>query len=142
MRHGASGRRGPRSRSLLRPGHWNVRVRVERFLEAAILLLLYERPAHGYELIEQLPLLMPGERIDMGNLYRILRALEEEGIVASEWREDLPGPTKRVYELTDTGRRLLDTWARAFRKAQLHIGAFVERYEQREEVNDASSPSG
>ena len=141
MRHGAARPRGPRSRWLLRPGHWDVRVRVERFLEAAILLLLHERPAHGYELLEQLPRLMPGERVDMGNLYRILRALEEDGIVASEWREDLPGPTKRVYELTDTGRRLLDTWARAFRKAQLHIGAFVERYEHGEEVKDAPSAS-
>jgi PadR family transcriptional regulator PadR len=133
--------RGPRSRSLLSPGHWDVRVRVERFLEPALLLLLHERPAHGYELLEQLPELMPEERVDMGNLYRILRALEEDGIVASEWREDLSGPTKRVYELTDAGRRLLEQWARAFRKTQRHMGAFVERYEQGEEVNHAPSPS-
>jgi PadR family transcriptional regulator PadR len=137
MRH-AGRPRGPRSRWLVRPGHWDVRARVERFLEPAILLLLHERPAHGYELLEQLPTLMPEERVDMGNLYRILRALEEEGIVASEWREDLPGPTKRTYQLTDAGRRLLDQWARAFRKAQRHMGQFVERYEQGEEVNDAS----
>jgi len=29
--------------------------RVERFAEPAVLLLLRERPAHGYELLEQLP---------------------------------------------------------------------------------------
>ena len=36
-----------------------------------------------------LPQLMPGERIDMGNLYRILRSLEREGLVSSTW-DDAP----------------------------------------------------
>ena len=49
---------------------------------AALLLLLRERPAHGYELLEQLPELT-GERVDMGNLYRFLRLLESDGIVDS-----------------------------------------------------------
>ena len=35
---------------------------------------------------------MPGERIDMGNLYRILRSLEREGLVDSTWDDDAPGP--------------------------------------------------
>src|SRR5437870_430394 len=81
-------------------GRWAVRARVERFGEPALLQLLRERPAHGYELLDELPALTGEERVDMGNLYRILRALEEEGIVRSEWRDDLPGPSKRTYELT------------------------------------------
>ena len=40
------------------------------------------------------------ERVDVGNLYRVLRALEEQGLVTSEWDETLPGPAKRTYELT------------------------------------------
>ncbi len=31
-------------------------------------------------------------RVDLGNLYRLLRSLEEEGVVASEWDEASPGP--------------------------------------------------
>ena len=67
---------------------------------------------HGYELIERVPE-VAGEdvRVDVGNLYRILRALEEEGIVTSEWSAELPGPAKRTYQLTDAGNRLLDRWA-------------------------------
>jgi poly-beta-hydroxybutyrate-responsive repressor len=102
---------------------------VERFLEPAVLLLLRERPLHGYELLEQLPALVGEQRIDVGNLYRFLRALEEEGIVASEWRDDLPGPTKRTYELTDAGRLLLDDWTGALRAARERIDAFLERYD-------------
>ena len=114
---------------MLRPGHWHVRARVERFVEPALLLLLLERPLHGYELIERLPELGVEGRIDVGNLYRLLRALEAEGLVRSEWSADLPGPPKRTYELTDEGRRLLDRWAEALRDAQRVIAGFLERYE-------------
>jgi PadR family transcriptional regulator PadR len=123
--------RGPRSRRMTPPGEWAVRARVERFIEPALLLLLRERPTHGYDLLDQLRPLVHEERIDMGNLYRILRALEEEGIVRSEWHDDLPGPTKRTYELTDSGRALLDRWADALRRTQDVIGDFLTRYEER-----------
>jgi PadR family transcriptional regulator, regulatory protein PadR len=127
MRRGRSFR-GPRTRRRDGEG-WRVRARVERFGEPALLLLLREAPAHGYELLERLPELLPDERIDMGNLYRVLRALEEQGVVRSEWDADAPGPAKRVYELTDEGRELLDGWAGALRTAQEHVSAFLARYE-------------
>jgi PadR family transcriptional regulator, regulatory protein PadR len=127
---GRHGHRGARSRAFVRPGHWAVRARVERFVEPSLLLLLRERPMHGYELIERLPEVAGAEtRVDVGNLYRVLRALEDEGIVASEWRADLPGPAKRTYELTADGRRLLDRWAEALHGAQDTISRFLERYE-------------
>jgi PadR family transcriptional regulator, regulatory protein PadR len=115
---------------MVRPGHWGVRARVERFSEPALLLLLRERPAHGYELLEALPALTGEARVDMGNLYRVLRALEEDGIVRSEWRDDAPGPSKRIYELTDEGRRLLGGWAEALRTNQELISSFLDRYEK------------
>jgi PadR family transcriptional regulator, regulatory protein PadR len=88
---------------------------------------------HGYELIERLPEVAgPETRVDVGNLYRLLRALEDEGVVTSEWSADLPGPAKRTYELTDEGRELLDRWAESLRDAQGVISGFLERYEQGE----------
>ncbi len=119
-----------RSRRLVRPGHWDVTARVERFAEPALLLLLRERPVHGYELLERLPELGVEGRVDIGNLYRLLRALEDEGLVTSEWNADLPGPAKRTYELTAQGRRLLDRWAEALRRAQDTIRSFLDRYEE------------
>ena len=125
-------RRHPRARSrrLIRPGHWDVRARVERFVEPSLLLLLRERPLHGYELLERLPELGLEGRVDIGNLYRLLRSLEDEGLVSSEWNAELPGPAKRTYELTAQGRRLLDRWAEALRRAQDTIGNFLDRYEE------------
>jgi len=122
--------RGARCRRRVGPGRWKVRARLERFSEPAVLLLLRDAPAHGYELLEQLPELMPAERIDMGNLYRILRSLESEGLVSSTWDDLSPGPTKRIYAITDSGRTVLDQWVGAFSKARQQIEAFVRRYEQ------------
>ena len=72
----------------------------------------------------------------MGNLYRALRRLEEEGLVRSEWDADAPGPARRVYELTDAGRELLAQWVDALARARDRIDRFLTRH--REEVNDAA----
>jgi PadR family transcriptional regulator, regulatory protein PadR len=121
--------RAARCRKRSRGAGWRVRARIERFSEPALLLLLREQRAHGYELLEQLTELT-GERPDMGNLYRVLRALEEDGLVSSEWNADLPGPAKRTYELTDAGRAVLDDWAAALGAARAAIEGFLRRHEK------------
>jgi poly-beta-hydroxybutyrate-responsive repressor len=122
--------RGARGRRRLGPGRWQVRARLERFTEPAVLLVLRESPGHGYELLEQLQTLMPGERIDMGNLYRILRSLERDGLVASTWDEQAPGPAKRIYVITASGERVLTQWVDAFTKIERQIEQFRKRYQE------------
>ena len=58
---------------------------MERLIEPAVLLLLRERPRHGYDLLEDIPdLVGEGADVDLGNLYRLLRGLEAEGVVSSQ----------------------------------------------------------
>ena len=124
-------RHRPRGRSHLHGGGWHVHARVERFVEPSLLLLLRGRQMHGYELIDRIGALAGEDaRVDVGNLYRLLRALEDEGVVRSEWSAELPGPAKRTYELTDAGRALLDRWAEALRDVQGVIAGFLTRYEE------------
>ncbi len=104
--------------------------RIERFQVAALLLLLRERPAHGYDLLERLPSVLGDERIDVGNLYRVLRSLEEQGLVSSEWDESVPGPAKRTYELTPAGREALERWAAALAETRTRIDRFLQRHEE------------
>ncbi|HET9675049.1 MAG TPA: helix-turn-helix transcriptional regulator [Gaiellaceae bacterium] len=102
-----------------------------RFLEPGLLALLRERPTHGYELIAELPTLVGTERVDVGNVYRALRGMEERGLVSSEWLDDLPGPAKRTYEITAEGRRALERWAQWLRDARDRIDQLIERIEGR-----------
>jgi PadR family transcriptional regulator len=125
-----TGRYGPRTR-FHHGGRWHVRGRIERFVEPALLLLLSERPAHGYELVEPAFELIPCERVDMGNLYRVLRALEDDGLVRSEWDAAEPGPAKRRYELTPQGRELLRAWVKALQQTQAVVSTFLDRYGRR-----------
>ena len=116
-----------RGRRQIAPGEYAVRARVERFGEAALLLLLSERPTHGYELLDALPGLTGEERVDVGNLYRVLRGLEEERLVRSEWSGDLPGPAKRTYWLTDDGRAALTAWLEGLGALRTELDAFLDR---------------
>lgn len=125
VRHG---RRRLRARNRYRneQGEWEVRARVERFGEPALLLLLASRPTHGYELLETLPELSGEDRVDVGNLYRTLRAFEDEGLVASEWSADLPGPTKRTYTLTKEGYDVLASWLEAVERLRDGLTDFLD----------------
>jgi poly-beta-hydroxybutyrate-responsive repressor len=110
-------------------GQWQVRARIERFVEPALLLLLSEGPLHGYDLLERVTELTGESRgLDLGNLYRVLRAMEADGLVSSEWHAELQGPAKRVYELTDDGREVLARWADALASARSEIDAFLASY--------------
>jgi poly-beta-hydroxybutyrate-responsive repressor len=125
------GHRGPITRCRWWSGEgWEVLARVERFVEPALLLLLRDGETHGYDLADSLAGLVGDERVDLGNLYRLLRSLEEEGLVTSRWRHDLPGRSKRTYELTDEGRRVLAAWADALDRAKTTIAAFQRRYQK------------
>ncbi|NTX08100.1 PadR family transcriptional regulator [Myxococcus sp. CA051A] len=68
-------------------------------------------PRYGYELRQALA--DKGMPIEEGTLYPLLRRLETQGVLQSEWRiED--GPPRRYYALNADGRKLLkkltDAW--------------------------------
>jgi DNA-binding PadR family transcriptional regulator len=131
-RHGR--RRARRTRWADEAGTWKVLARVERFVEPALLLVLREGSTHGYDLADTIEELTPGERVDLGNLYRLLRALEEEGVVTSEWRDDLPGRSKRSYQLTPRGEDLLEAWVEALADLTESLSAFRQRHDQGIEI--------
>lgn len=98
------------------------------FLRPCLLLLLAEMPSHGYDLLVRLAQLgLPAA--DPGGLYRMLRALERDGLVTSRWETSEAGPARRTYELTDEGREWLHAWAGALAEGRRIVGAFLDRYD-------------
>ncbi len=73
-----------------------------------VLLLLAERPSHGYGITEGLKAAGFPDSIG-GRVYRQLRYLEDVQVVHSYWEpSQLRGPARRIYELTPTGREALN----------------------------------
>jgi len=81
-------------------------------LETSILALLAESTSHGYDLVEQIDALAADlVCIDPGSMYRLLRGLEEQGLVSSSWQTPEAGPSRRVYVITEQGLEALDMMA-------------------------------
>lgn len=99
------------------------------FLRPALLLLLAEGTAHGYELLERVGELGL-DRMDTGGLYRCLRALDEDGLVRSRWEPSAAGPARRRYELTAEGRARLDGSAASIAELSRLLTAYGRRYER------------
>lgn len=69
-------------------------------------------PRYGYELRQALA--DKGMPIEEGTLYPLLRRLEGQGVLASEWRIQ-EGPPRRYYALNAEGTALLERLATAWR---------------------------
>ncbi|GAA1642630.1 PadR family transcriptional regulator [Actinoplanes couchii] len=67
---------------------------------------------YGYELRQSL--IAVGMPIEEGTLYPLLRRLESQGVLTSEWRAAEQGPSRRYYVLSAAGvdllGRLTGTW--------------------------------
>jgi DNA-binding PadR family transcriptional regulator len=73
-------------------------------LEVAILYSLADSDTHGYDLFARIEALAGGlVCVDSGTMYRMLRAMEQDGLVTSSWQAAEVGPNRRVYVLTDQG---------------------------------------
>jgi DNA-binding PadR family transcriptional regulator len=73
-------------------------------MKYVILKLLKDKPRHGYEVMKELEDQMRGcYSPSPGTVYPTLQWLEDEGLVTSK---DVEG--KKVYEITDAGRKFLD----------------------------------
>ena len=98
------------------------------YLRASLLLLIGEAPAHGYDLLDQIAQL--GLRsVDPGGLYRTLRVMEDDGLVASHWEHSSAGPARRTYGLTAEGVEWLHAWAGALRESHRYLSAYLARYD-------------
>jgi PadR family transcriptional regulator PadR len=105
--------------------------RIRRFVEPALLLLLHSDAGHGYNLVERLRELgLEHYPVDSSMAYRILRQLEEAGMVTSTWETDATGgPPRRVYRLTAEGDDYLAAWVADLRETERLLRHFLDAYD-------------
>jgi PadR family transcriptional regulator, regulatory protein PadR len=80
-------------------------------LDLLILKILHRRPnLHGYAIMTAIhEISRDGLRVEEGSLYPALHRLEESGYLRAEWTTKPTGRRARIYELTATGKRQLQS---------------------------------
>ncbi len=82
-------------------------------LALAVLVCLYERPMHPYEVAQTLRSRAKHEsvRLNYGSLYAVVDSLENRGLIrARDTIREGRRPERTVYEITDAGARELTDW--------------------------------
>jgi DNA-binding PadR family transcriptional regulator len=82
-------------------------------LALAVLVCLFERPMHPYEVAQTLRSRAKHEsvRLNYGSLYAVVDSLESRGLIrAGETIRDGRRPERTIYEVTDAGARELTDW--------------------------------
>jgi len=82
----------------------NVILELRRGVVVLAVLSQLHQEQYGYSLINNLK--AKGLEVDQGTLYPLLRRLEGQGLLQSDWRIEADRP-RRYYILSDEGRALL-----------------------------------
>jgi|WetSurMetagenome_2_1015567.scaffolds.fasta_scaffold16885_3 DNA-binding PadR family transcriptional regulator len=98
-----------------------------RLLRPAILAALSQSPAHGYVLVQRMTELdlFSGGPPDPSGVYRTLKDMEREGLVASAWEAGDVGPAKRRFELTLDGAACLARWTTTLQRYRSQIDGLL-----------------
>jgi DNA-binding PadR family transcriptional regulator len=105
------------------------------------MMILSEGALHGYALVDRLKdsPLMGGVKPDGTGVYRLLATLESQGLVTHCLEDSDLGPSKRVFDLTDAGRKCLTTWICTLEKYRDGIDQLIQLM-RATSVNEGTSP--
>ncbi|HNY76986.1 MAG: PadR family transcriptional regulator [Sedimentisphaerales bacterium] len=113
---------------------------LDRMLRPAVLTILcdHAQGLHGYAVEQELQKLrfFRDQPPDFTGLYRLLKRMESEELLSSTKSDSEAGPSKRVYRLTDRGRRCLARWLDSLRKYQEMLEDLLTRAKESIEVTE------
>jgi PadR family transcriptional regulator, regulatory protein PadR len=101
----------------------NLRLELRRGGLVLAVLAQLQSEHYGYTLRKALA--DQGMEIDEGTLYPLLRRLESQGLLQSEWREEAKR-TKRFYRLSVEGGRMLQQLLEEWRSLNASINTILE----------------
>lgn len=101
----------------------NLRLELRRGCLVLAVLAQLRREHYGYALRKALADL--GMAIDENTLYPLLRRLESQGLLVSEWRDE-EKRNKRFYRLSGDGQRILDQLLEEWQNINSSLTRIVE----------------
>ena len=101
------------------------------WIQFLLLRILYEKPMHGYHLLEEIEQRSCGcHKLEPGSIYTLLRRMEERGLLESKWEKVEGGPDKRVYTVTRDGAEALRMGLKSIVKRKLLFDDLTRFYKE------------
>jgi len=97
------------------------------WLIPAVLMLLRDLSSYGYDLMKALSS-FGFAMMNPGPLYRLLRQMERDGLVRSNWDTSGQGPARRIYSITEAGESYLKMWGRSLGYYRKLMDRFLRLY--------------
>lgn len=102
-------------------------VAIGRNVEPFLLVELLRAPSYGYDLVRQLAA-YGFRRTEPAVVYKVLRSMEEDGSIQSEWATQESGPARRYYSITPEGSLSLSRRVRQLRRYQARVEQLLRTY--------------
>jgi DNA-binding PadR family transcriptional regulator len=107
---------------------------LDRFVRPSVMAVLARHPEglHGYLIAQQLRevAIFADCSPDTTGLYRVLKTMETEGFLTSDWDVEGSGPARRVYALTEAGWSCLRHWVSTLERYTQNLHLTLEYIEQ------------
>jgi len=100
----------------------NLRLELRRGCLTLAVLAQLRQERYGYTLRKALA--ERGLEIDESTLYPLLRRLEAQGLLASEWREE-EKRNKRIYRLSSDGEQIFDQLLKEWQAINISINSIL-----------------
>ena len=98
------------------------------FIQPIILSLLGEGPCHGYVLMQNIgrTKLWKEKSPDAAGVYRALKDMESRGLIQSQaMTEGRAGPERRMFTITEEGRKCAASWEKTLRQYRRGITEII-----------------
>jgi len=93
---------------------WNKEYK-KGFFSYIILLLLKDKPRYGFEISNKISeITLKKVTFQSSGIYHILKKMEHEGLVTSDWEPSDKGPNRKYYTITESGEQLLKIFTKNF----------------------------
>ena len=96
---------------------------LSRYVQPVLLALLLQRPRYGYALPQDLAAtgLFGDNPPDAAGIYRMLKSMAANGILASSSAGSSTGPARRLYAPTELGWACMDRWVQTLTSHRAHL---------------------
>ena len=105
---------------------------LDKLIQPVVLEILMHEKLYGYKILKKIEekWKLGGDMPDSTGIYRTLSNMNKQEILTFEWETQETGPAKKVYSITEEGRKCYKSWIETLRSYHEYIGSIIEAGEK------------